>query len=154
MKKVTMLVVLFVATLLIGTVQSQAQGLGGTGGLDSLRGAQDLYADSKTPVFKRWQQDQRPMQRSYLQQPPLIPHSTEGYRINLRQNKCLSCHSWRSYKDSGATKVSLTHFRSRFGTELADVSPLRYFCTQCHAPQRDARPLVDNTFKPVEAMTN
>jgi nitrate reductase (cytochrome), electron transfer subunit len=154
MKNVTMLVVLFVATLLMVTSQPQAQGLGGNGGLDSLRGSQDLSEDSKAPAFKRWQQDQRPIQRSYLQQPPLIPHSTEGYRINLRQNKCLSCHSWRRYKDSGATKISLTHFRSRFGTELADVSPLRYFCTQCHASQRDARPLVDNTFKPVEAMTN
>ncbi|MBF0195313.1 MAG: nitrate reductase cytochrome c-type subunit [Magnetococcales bacterium] len=154
MKKVTILVVLFVATLLIGTVQSQAQGLGGTGGLESMRGGQDLSEDSKVPTFKRWLQDQRPMKRSYLQQPPLIPHSIEGYRINLRQNKCLNCHSWRRYKDSGATKISLTHFRSRFGTELADVSPLRYFCTQCHASQRDARPLVDNTFKPVEAMTN
>jgi len=151
MKKVTILVVLFVAGLLIGTPQSQASS-GGTGGLDSMRGGQDLDADSKAPAFKRWQQDQQPIKRNYLQQPPLIPHASEGYRINLRQNKCLSCHSWRRYKETGATKISLTHFRSRFGSELADVSPLRYFCTQCHASQRDAIPLVDNTFTPVEAL--
>ena len=151
MKKVTVFVVLFVAGLLIGTVQSQA-GSGGVGGLESLRGGQNLEDDSKAPPFKRWQQDQQPIKRNYLQQPPLIPHSTEGYRINLRQNKCLSCHSWKRYKETGATKVSLTHFRSRFGSELADVSPLRYFCTQCHAPQRDAQNLVDNTFMPVESL--
>jgi nitrate reductase (cytochrome), electron transfer subunit len=152
MKKVAILVVLFVAGLLIGTPQVQADA-GGTGGLESMRGGQDLREDSKAPAFKRWQQDQQPVKRNYLQQPPIVPHPIEGYRINLRQNKCLSCHSWRRYKETGATKISLTHFRSRFGSELADVSPLRYFCTQCHAPQRDARPLVGNTFTPVEAMT-
>ncbi|MBF0453338.1 MAG: nitrate reductase cytochrome c-type subunit [Magnetococcales bacterium] len=153
MKKGTIFVVLFVVGLLIGAPQSQA-GSGGVGGLESMRGGQDLYEDSHAPTFKRWQQDQQPLKRSYLQQPPLVPHTTEEYRINLRQNKCLSCHSWSRYKDSGATKISLTHFRSRFGTELADVSPLRYFCTQCHVPQRDARPLVDNTFTPVESLAS
>ena len=29
---------------------------------------------------------------------------------------------------------------------LADVSPRRYFCTQCHVEQTDAQPLVENTF--------
>ncbi|MNW21429.1 Periplasmic nitrate reductase, electron transfer subunit precursor [compost metagenome] len=35
---------------------------------------------------------------------------------------------------------------------LADVSPRRYFCTQCHVPQADAKPLVGNTFTDVETM--
>ncbi len=151
MKKVAILLVLFVAGLIFATPQVQADA-GGTGGLESMRGAQSLMEESKAPSFKRWLQDRQPVKRSYLQQPPIIPHSTEGYRINLRQNKCLSCHSWSRYKETGATKISLTHFRNRFGSEMADVSPQRYFCNQCHAPQRDARPLVDNTFKPVEAM--
>jgi cytochrome c-type protein NapB len=29
---------------------------------------------------------------------------------------------------------------------LADVSPRRYFCTECHVPQADVEPLVGNTF--------
>lgn len=153
MKKITIVAVLFVAGLLVATPQAQAD-TDGVGGLESLRGGQALQDLSKEPAFKSWQQDQKPIKRSYLQQPPLIPHTIEGYRINLRQNKCLSCHSWSRYKDSGATKVSLTHFRNRFGSELADVSPLRYFCTQCHAPQRDARPLVGNTFQSVGSLTD
>jgi cytochrome c-type protein NapB len=41
----------------------------------------------------------------------------------------------------------VTHFRDREGQELDNVSPRRYFCTQCHVPQTDAKPLVDNTFQ-------
>ncbi|MFZ1045029.1 MAG: nitrate reductase cytochrome c-type subunit, partial [Pseudolabrys sp.] len=33
------------------------------------------------------------------------------------------------------------------GQVLADVTPRRYFCTACHVPQTDAKPLVDNTFE-------
>ncbi|OAD21154.1 periplasmiC nitrate reductase, diheme cytochrome c subunit, partial [Candidatus Thiomargarita nelsonii] len=36
--------------------------------------------------------------------------------------------------------------------ELANIAPLRYFCTQCHAPQVDAKPLVENTFQPVQTL--
>ena len=49
--------------------------------------------------------------------------------------------------ETGATKVSLTHFKDRDGRELSNISPRRYFCTQCHVPQTDAKPLVDNTFQ-------
>ena len=35
----------------------------------------------------------------------------------------------------------------------ANVSARRYFCTQCHVPQADAQPLVENTFKPVTAIS-
>ena len=35
---------------------------------------------------------------------------------------------------------------------LADVSPRRYFCTQCHVPQADAKPLVGNSFVDVEQL--
>lgn len=31
--------------------------------------------------------------RNYPEQPPLIPHSTEGYEVSLHGNKCLSCHA-------------------------------------------------------------
>ncbi|ABK44097.1 periplasmic nitrate reductase subunit NapB [Magnetococcus marinus MC-1] len=122
------------------------------GGVQSLRGVHGLDSNASEPDFKKWNEDQKPIKRDYLQQPPLIPHSVEQYRINLRQNRCLSCHSWETYKQSGATKISLTHFRDRYGSELADVSPGRYFCTQCHVPQRNAQPLVENTFKPVDAL--
>ena len=31
--------------------------------------------------------------RNYPEQPPLIPHSIEGYEISVNANKCLSCHA-------------------------------------------------------------
>ena len=120
----------------------------------SERGDLALDAIDKKAEPKKWQADRDPIPRDYLQQPPLIPHKTEGYVINLRSNKCLTCHSWANYKVSGATKVSQTHFTDRDGNVLSNVSPRRYFCTQCHVPQVDVKPLVDNTYLPVETFKN
>lgn len=102
--------------------------------------------------FKKWQHDRRPIERQFVQQPPLIPHKIEGYQVNRNFNKCLSCHSWKNYKEAEATKISLTHFNDRDGNELSDVSPRRYFCTQCHVPQVEAPALVENEFKPVKSL--
>ena len=120
----------------------------------SERGDLALDAIDKKAEPKKWQADRDPIPRDYLQQPPLIPHKTEGYVINLRSNKCQTCHSWANYKASGATKVSQTHFTDRDGNVLSNVSSRRYFCTQCHVPQVDVKPLVDNTYMPVEAFKN
>ena len=120
--------------------------------VESLRGDNPLSKDAKKPVPKKWQRDQAPIQRDFVQQPPLVPHTIDNYVINTRSNKCLGCHSWANYKDKGATKISLTHFTDRDGNDLASVSARRYFCTQCHVPQVDAKPLVENTFKPVKTI--
>jgi len=120
--------------------------------VESLRGAQPINKNAKKPVAKKWQSDRAPIKRDFVQQPPLIPHKTEGYVINTKANKCLSCHSWANYKDKGATKISLTHFTDRDGNDLANVSARRYFCTQCHVSQVDAQPLVENSFKPVKSI--
>jgi cytochrome c-type protein NapB len=42
--------------------------------------------------------------------------------------------------------ISITHYMTREGQMLADVSPRRYFCTQCHVPQADTPALIENTF--------
>jgi cytochrome c-type protein NapB len=118
----------------------------------SLRGDVPLNQETKAVEMAPWARDRDPIPRDYLQQPPLIPHKIDGYVITARDNKCMDCHSWARYKQVNATKISLTHFKDRGGTELSDVSPLRYFCTQCHVPQTDAKPLVQNNFKPVEAV--
>ncbi len=121
-------------------------------GVSSLRGTNELDAASNRVAPKKWQSDREPIQRDYVQQPPLVPHSIEGYKINVKFNKCLTCHSWANYKDAGATKISQTHFEDRTGDIHANVAARRYFCTQCHVPQVDAQPLVENTFQPVEAI--
>ncbi len=122
------------------------------GGLTSLRGDRPIGEESLQPAFTKWQHDSKPIARQFIQQPPVIPHSIEGYTINKKFNKCLTCHSWANYKKAGATKVSLTHFTNRDGVELANIAARRYFCTQCHVPQLDVDPLVPNAFQPVELL--
>lgn len=120
--------------------------------VQSLRGDLELDADSKVPEIRSWEKDRDPIPRDYVQQPPLIPHKIKGYKVNLKTNKCLNCHSWTSYKKAGATKISQTHFEDRTASVRADVAARRYFCTQCHVPQMDAAPLVSNTFEPLNTV--
>ena len=120
--------------------------------VSSLRGASDINQDSSAPASKRYNKDGEPIARDYIQQPPLIPHKIQNYRINLKSNKCMSCHSWSNYREAGATKISQTHFESRDKNVLANVSARRYFCTQCHVPQVNAEPLVENKFEPVKSL--
>ena len=120
--------------------------------VQSLRGMDSVQADSSAPEIKPYHRDSAPLARDYLQQPPLIPHKIEDYEVDIKFNKCLTCHSWQNYKKHNATKISQTHFESRDGAVLSNVSARRYFCTQCHVPQTNAQPLVENTFQPVDAM--
>ncbi|HWR87368.1 MAG TPA: nitrate reductase cytochrome c-type subunit [Acidiferrobacterales bacterium] len=120
--------------------------------LKSLRGETPLTEEPSATALKDPPKDHAPEARNYLHQPPLIPHTIRDYNITRTHNKCMECHSWQRYREFGATKVSMTHFKDRSGTDIANVSPLRYFCTQCHVPQADTKPLVENTFRPVEAI--
>jgi len=120
--------------------------------VESLRGANPMDEPAKAPQVMKWQNDREPITRDYMQQPPLIPHKTKGYRINIKSNKCLTCHSWSNYKEAGATKISQTHFSDRENNVLANIAPRRYFCTQCHVPQVNAKPLVENTFNPLQTI--
>lgn len=145
MKKLTMILVLLVTT-----------GFGlqvNAGNVSSLRGASEIDQDSPAPDAKRYNKDGEPIARDYVQQPPLIPHKIDNYQINIKSNKCMSCHSWSNYREAGATKISQTHFESRDKNVLANVSARRYFCTQCHVPQVNAKPLVENKFQPVNALS-
>ena len=120
--------------------------------VESLRGTIPMDEPVKKPQSLKWQDDREPITRDYVQQPPLIPHKTTGYKINLKFNKCLTCHSWANYKEAGATKISQTHFSDRENNVLANIAPRRYFCTQCHVPQVNAPPLVENTFNPLQTI--
>ncbi len=90
--------------------------------------------------------------RNYPDQPPIIPHKTDNYQIDLDANKCLTCHSRTAVEVSQAPMISVTHFMDREGQTLATVSPRRYFCTQCHVTQNDAKLLVTNDFVDVDAV--
>lgn len=144
MKKITMIMVLL--TTLGFAAQTMAESV------TSLRGASDLDQDSTAAAAKKYNKDNEPIARDYVQQPPLIPHQINNYRINLKSNKCMSCHSWANYRKQNATKISQTHFEDREEQVLANVSARRYFCTQCHVPQVNAKPLVENKFQPVDSI--
>jgi cytochrome c-type protein NapB len=124
---------------------SPAQGADEVVKLDGLRGGTPVNQDNPSHAYKQ-ERDRAPLDRDFVQQPPLIPHTIANYQITKNFNKCMDCHAWQKTKTSGATKVSVTHFKTREGTELDNISPRRYFCTQCHVPQTDAKPLVENTF--------
>ena len=90
--------------------------------------------------------------RSYPEQPPVIPHSTRGYQIDLNVNKCLTCHARKATEQSQAPMVSVTHFMDRDGQVRTSVSPRRFFCTQCHVTQTRVRPLTGNIFVDVDSL--
>ena len=113
-------------------------------------------------------------ERAYENAPPMIPHSVEGLLpITIKNNACLGCHMPSVAKSMGATPMPPTHFKDFFFdtkkklikqklyedkaayekrlalmAKKEDIAPQRYNCSQCHAPQANAKPLVANTFKP------
>ncbi len=117
---------------------------------NALRGSTPLDQESKpAPLYNTENKDiKRP--RAYSMQPPTIPHKIDGYQMDQYANKCLSCHSRVRTGESQAPMVSVTHYQDRDGNFLAEISPRRYFCGQCHVVQVDAKPLVENTFEDVD----
>jgi cytochrome c-type protein NapB len=94
------------------------------------------------------------MALNYVNQPPMIPHSVDGYQVSKNTNRCLQCHGVEHYRTTGAPRVSPTHFMDSDGKVLSNVAPRRYFCLQCHVPQTDAAPIVENTFTPSKGFGN
>ena len=90
--------------------------------------------------------------RAYPMQPPTIPHKIDNYQVDLNTNKCMSCHSRHRVEESQAPMVSVTHYMDREGNFLAELSPRRYFCEQCHVVQTDAKLLMENEFRDVDEM--
>jgi len=143
MKKEKLIVLAALFSMALGTTHLFAEQV------TSLRGITPLDEIDNNPNINKVQDDREPIERDYVQQPPLVPHKIKGYKINAKFNKCLTCHSWANYKQAGATKISQTHFNDRENNVLANIAARRYFCTQCHVPQVNANPLVENTFKPI-----
>ncbi len=142
---------LFILVLALAPPAALAAATASVAKVQSLRGTDVQAPDADADMFRQ-ERDRGPIERNYAQQPPLIPHVVENYRITKNFNKCLDCHSWSRYKETGATKVSITHFKDRDGVEHPNISPRRYFCVQCHVPQTDAKPLVANTYKPANTL--
>jgi nitrate reductase (cytochrome), electron transfer subunit len=122
--------------------------------LDNMRGPTPLGEIAKpAPMVDPDNSDVRRV-RNYAMQPPVIPHKIESYQVDKNANRCMMCHARTRTQESQAPMISVTHFQNRDGNFLAELSPRRYFCLQCHVPQADLRPLVENTFKDVDTMLN
>jgi cytochrome c-type protein NapB len=152
MKILTLLMIAASLAISINVIASQE--VVTKGGLDTIRGITKINETKSAEALKRVIKDKNPIKRNYVHQPPVVPHQIRGYRVTKDSNKCLTCHGWKYARETGATKISLTHFETRDGKTLSEVSPRRYFCSQCHVTQADAPELVDNTFKPVESLGN
>lgn len=118
----------------------------------NLRGTTPITEEGTAPWMPRQRNQDLREVRNYPEQPPVIPHEIEDYRIDLNSNKCLSCHARARTGESQAPMVSITHFMDRDGQFRASVTPRRYFCTQCHVPQHETDNLIENDFVDIDAL--
>ena len=72
--------------------------------------------------------------------------------VTLQINMCIRCHDKpeRGKKIEGmATPIPASHYRDvrEAPNQVKQrLDAARYLCTQCHAPQSNAKPLVANSF--------
>jgi len=140
------------AAAILAVLAGAAPGVAGAEDFSALRGATPIDQEAPAPVLTPERNTNVHEPRNYPEQPPVIPHTTEGYEVSVRGNKCLSCHARTRVGESKAPMISITHFADRDGQFLASVSPRRYFCTECHVPQHEVRPPVDNDFVDIDTL--
>lgn len=119
---------------------------------NGLRGPTPLDQSTAQPPIPNEVNDDIRRGRAYPEQPPVIPHTIRNYEISLNANQCLTCHGRQFTQQSQAPMISVTHFMGRDDQVLATVSARRFFCTQCHVPQQDAKPLVENNFRDIDSL--
>lgn len=120
----------------------------------SMRGA-DVAAPDTAPEAKPYSTktpgvgEQKLVARTFVTQPPVIPHSVEKYEpITAGENACLECHVSDELRGKPMPKMGKSHFSTQIkesdGSPAVEMS--RFQCNSCHVPQVDAKPLVENTF--------
>lgn len=119
---------------------------------DRMRGTVPIPEETTPPPLTNPDNSDIRRSRAYAMQPPVVPHKIEGYQLDRNANRCMFCHARTRTEQSQAPMISVTHFQDRDGNHLAELSPRRYFCLQCHVPQAPVTPLVENRFTDVETM--
>ncbi len=137
------------AILVLGAIAASARA---EDSIATLRGTTPLTEQPKAPAMAKVVDSDVRRRRAYPEQPPTIPHSIRDYQVDLNANRCLTCHARKYTERSQAPMVSITHFMDRDGQFLATVSPRRYFCSQCHVVEHEARAPVDNDFVDVDTV--
>lgn len=131
--------------LLCSALQLSAQDI------DNMRRA-PIAAEPEAPRMTPVENRDIKRQRAYPMQAPTIPHKIDNYQVDMYGNKCMSCHSRRRTEASQAPMISVTHYMDRDGNFLADVSPRRYFCNQCHVIQHEIDAPVANQFVDIDEL--
>jgi cytochrome c-type protein NapB len=115
--------------------------------------------DTPTPVAPTYPTAQPgtalPLPRAYPSAPPQIPHEvTTLLPITLKNNACLQCHDkpyliGQEIPENQPTPMPESHYtdlRNNPDQVTGKLIGSRFVCSQCHAPQAEATPLVENTF--------
>ncbi len=139
MKKVS-LVTIFGVVLLSQTLVAYSNDI------TSLRGSNELDKGALEIEKKKQMKKQGGFDRAWKLQPPTIPHDIDKDEISLKGNTCMKCHSKQNFEKEKAPEIAESHYINRNGKVLEKPSTRRWFCNQCHVPQVEAKPLVDNTF--------
>ncbi len=88
--------------------------------------------------------------------PPTIPHEVNDYLpIRVDENACIECHVdpdlvGQSVEEGEPTPAPASHFtdlRRAPGTLTRELIGARYDCSQCHVPQAETAPLVENEIR-------
>ena len=136
-----------IAALTVGFIWGMALYGSASADVASLRGAQALDADAVTFDRRKQVTKEGGFARAWKLQPPAIPHKIDKDRVTLQENSCMKCHSEANYKKEKAPRIGDSHFIAADGSKLQDLNMRRYFCNQCHVPQVNVEPLIENTFK-------
>jgi cytochrome c-type protein NapB len=120
---------------------------------DAMRGITALEDEPRPPPLANQENKDVRRNRAFAMQPPTIPHKIDGYQVDRNANRCVGCHSRTRIEETRAIPIPATHYMDRDGTLRGDISPRRYFCTQCHIPQDEVKPLVDNDYQDFETLS-
>jgi len=137
--------------LSLATLLSVAACWGTAQTLSSIRGS-DVSTVDQAPEIKNYQGSkpggQALIQRTFAQQPPLIPHKVDGFDdITAEENTCLDCHIHKEVRGQKIPQIKESHLIKPVNADAPQVHNSRWQCNSCHVPQIDAKPLVENVFK-------
>lgn len=136
-------------SLALATFLAAVIGCAAAGGPASLRGA-GVSAPDRAPALKAYTAklpgvgQKNLIARTFINQPPLVPHTVEQYALTLDENACLDCHLTKELRGQPVPQMSESHFVK--GQAKPTVAMDKFQCDSCHVAQVDAKPLVDNKF--------
>ncbi|MDQ7044234.1 MAG: nitrate reductase cytochrome c-type subunit [Sulfurimonas sp.] len=132
--------------------------------------AEDDTIASKTEYRRAQAGESTKIKRAFQDAPPMIPHDvTDFLPITKDNNSCIGCHAPDIAPAMGATPIPPSHFLDMRPRHICDgvkfkksidntknetdikrlthLSQARYNCSQCHAPQSQGNPSVENLFE-------